>query len=69
MAYEIIFRASLKELFAGTYEKVERDAMKRARKLLRRLPVESMSEEKLRALMAIVEPPLDDLRFEPIARP
>lgn len=69
MAYEVIFRASLKELFAGMYERVEADVIKRANKLLRRLPVESMSEEKLRALMAIVEPPLDDLRFEPIARP
>jgi len=68
MAYEVIFRASLKELFASVYQKVERDVIKRADKLLRRLPADSMTREKLRTLMAIVEP-IDDLHFEPIARP
>ena len=69
MAYEVIYRASLKELFAGLYNTVEGDVTKRANKLLRRMPAGSMSEEQLRTLMAIVEPPFDDLQFEPIARP
>ncbi len=69
MAYEVVFRASLKELFAGMYRKVEEETMKRAKKLLHRLPMESTSEEKWRTLLAIVEPPEDDLHFEPIARP
>jgi DNA-binding XRE family transcriptional regulator len=68
MAYEVIFRASLKELFAPIYKKIEGDVIKRADKLLRRLPADSISQDKVRTLMAIVEP-LDDLRFEPIARP
>jgi hypothetical protein len=69
MAFEVIFRASLKELFAGMYDKVECDVIKRARKLLRRLPVEHVSHGKFRSFMAIVEPPVEDLRWEPIARP
>lgn len=69
MAYEVIFRASLRELFAGMHAKVERDTIKRARKLFRRLPVERMGELKSRSLMAIVEPPVEDLRWEPIAKP
>ena len=68
IAYEVVFRASLKELFTDFYEKVERDTIKRASKLLHRLPMDSTSEEKYRTLLAVVDPPNDELRFEPIAR-
>jgi hypothetical protein len=69
IAYEVIFRATLRELFAGTYEKVERDVMKRATKLLHRLPVEHVSQEKVRSLITITDPPIEDLRWDPIAKP
>ncbi len=68
MGYEVIFRTKLKELFAGIYEQVERDAIKRARKLLRGLVGKPASEEKIAALKAITDPPVDDLRWEPIER-
>lgn len=70
MGYEVIFRAQLKDLFAGIYQQVERDAIKRSRKLLHRLAGgESVKQEKLTALMAIAEPPVEDLRWEPIRKP
>lgn len=69
LAYEVIFNAKLKELFAGIYEQVERNVAKRARMLVRRLASQPKSERKLAALKAIAEPPLDDLRWEPISHP
>lgn len=68
MAYEVIFRISLKGLFPNIYEQVEHKVTKRARELLERVSADSMSREKRAVLMAIAEPPFDDVRFEPIAR-
>ena len=69
MGYEVIFRAKLKDLFAGIYQQVERDAIKRSRKLLHRLAGQAVKQEKLTALLAIAEPPVEDLRWEPTDKP
>ncbi len=69
MAYEVIFGAELRELFADMYDKVERGTRKRARTLLRRLPAERMGELKSRSLLAIAEPPVEELRWEPVVKP
>jgi transcriptional regulator with XRE-family HTH domain len=67
LTYGVIFQVPLKELFAGIYEQAKRDVAKRARKLLRRLAGQQASERKVAALKAIIEPPLDDLRWEPVS--
>lgn len=68
LACEVIFRAPLNELFGGIYEQVERDALKRARRLVRRLGTKQKSQPKLAALKAIIEPSFDSVRYEPVRR-
>lgn len=67
MAFEVIYRTRLKDLFPGMYNKVEYDVVKRARKMLRRLPARYERHTKWRSLLAIAEPSVEDLRWEPIS--
>src|SRR6185436_5026560 len=60
MALEVVFRTPLKELFSRMHEKVERGVVKRARKMLRRTPVEHLGHQKFEALIAIVDPPIEE---------
>ena len=56
LAYEVIFGAPPRELFAGVYEKVERDTKKRVELLARNLSgvkSEPSNARKLQALGAI----------------
>jgi len=58
-AYEIIFRAPARELFAGTYEAVGLSTLKRARELiarLRRRPPTRLVSAQLASLEAIRPP-------------
>jgi transcriptional regulator with XRE-family HTH domain len=55
-AYEIIFRTLARQLFAGTYLKVEKDVMRRAQLLARKITTAKpgpITERKLSALRAI----------------
>jgi len=67
-AYEIIFGAPSRELFAGIYERIERTARRRARLLADRLGKAAMSRVNahklaaLRALAASVEKKLSENR-------
>jgi len=66
MAIEVIFGARLKDLFPTMYDKVQVRVRMWASKILRQLPVGEVSEQKIRSLLAIAEPPLEDLRWEPV---
>jgi transcriptional regulator with XRE-family HTH domain len=55
-AFEIIFRVPVRELFAGTYHKVERDVLRRAQLLVRKTPAvnpDRITSRKLQALRTI----------------
>ena len=56
LALEIVFASPARELFAGTYEQLERDIRKRARRLIRKLeraPRTRSTDAKLELLRAI----------------
>ena len=58
-AYEIIFHVPVRELFAGIYQKVESDVLKRAQLLVRKTPAvdpNRITSRKLQALRAISGP-------------
>lgn len=57
-AYEIVFHAALRRLFAGLYGEVEKETLKRTKRLLVRLrnaSKEQLSLRKQQALKAIVD--------------
>ena len=59
LAYEALFRVPSRELFAGAYEKVERQIAKRARTLAQQVahePSSPMRDHKLAVLTAVVRP-------------
>ncbi|TAM80981.1 MAG: hypothetical protein EPN47_13940 [Acidobacteria bacterium] len=53
LAYEIIFRAPVRELFAGLYQKVEAEAIARARSLADGLSSSGASPLTLRKILAL----------------
>lgn len=58
-AYEVIFRAPARELFAGVYERIEREITRRALALSKRLgerPESSRTQRKLESLKTIYVP-------------
>jgi transcriptional regulator with XRE-family HTH domain len=58
-AYEIIFRVPVRELFAGIYQNVEGDVLRRAQLLVRKAPAvnpDRITSRKLQALRAISGP-------------
>ena len=65
-AYEVIFRASACDLFAGIYRQVERATLARARQLARRLQTSGadgrLTARKLAALRSLGAAPADNHR-------
>ena len=61
LAYEVIFRVPVKELFAGLYQKVEKRVTKRVQKLARKLASADPEQGTLRKLaflqVLLSEPP------------
>ena len=53
LAYEAIFRVSAKELFAGLYQKVEKNAQSRARLLAKKLNVSGLDYITVRKLAVL----------------
>ena len=59
LAYETVFRAPARDLFAGAYQKVERQTARRARLLVQKLVTTKpsrMEAQKLAALKSIAAP-------------
>ena len=59
LAYEIIFRVPMRQLFAGMYHKVEQEVSRRARLLVRKTLAakpDASTSRKLQALRAISGP-------------
>jgi hypothetical protein len=56
-AYEIIFKRSVRDLFAGIYEEVRRDIRARAKRLLKKVPEAeaARTSRKLELLRFIVD--------------
>jgi len=57
LAYEVIFGTSIQELFAGVYEEIERNVLKRAELLVQKLYTESpdlLTARKLEHLRAML---------------
>ena len=53
IAYEVIFRAPARDLFAGTYQEVERDVLRKAQLLARKIPAVNPDAPTLRKLQAL----------------
>lgn len=69
LAYEVIFRVPVRELFLGIFEAAERETRKRARYLARQIERHHGSrlvEQKLTALRALTAPPPGDLSIHPL---
>jgi len=69
LAYEVIFQKPARELFAGLYDRAERQTMRNLRLLLSRLRRRRESSalaRKIANLRAVVEGGANDLRYEPI---
>jgi transcriptional regulator with XRE-family HTH domain len=67
LAYEIILRVPVRELFAGIADEVERTALRRARLLHRRLVRQRESAvvtQKLAALRAFTAPKVEEVTYE-----
>lgn len=52
-AYEIIFQAALRRLFSGLYVEVEKQALKRGRRLILKIEKAARGKESLRRLEAL----------------
>jgi transcriptional regulator with XRE-family HTH domain len=68
-AYEAIFQKPARELFAGIYDRAERETLRRARLLVGRLRKRQASPilaRKIASLRAVVEGEPEDLRYEPL---
>jgi transcriptional regulator with XRE-family HTH domain len=66
-AYEAIFQKPARELFAGIYDRAERETLRRARLLVTRLRKRRESPllaRKIASLRAVVEGGLEELRYE-----
>lgn len=70
LAYEALFATPVRDLFAGLAQDAEREAKKRARRLLRRLTARTRHpavERKLATLRALTEyVPVEEVRYEPL---
>ncbi len=69
LAYEVIFQKPARELFAGIYDRVERETLRRVRQLVSRLRKRQESPVLARMiadLRALVEGGEDELRYAPI---
>ena len=70
LAYEALFATSVHDLFAGVAEEAERATRKRARRLLRRLAMQTRHpavEQKLATLRVLADnPPVEEVRYEPL---
>ena len=69
LAYEVIFQKPARELFAGLYDRAERQTMRNLRLLvsrLRRRRESSALARKIANLRAVVEGGATDLQYEPI---
>jgi transcriptional regulator with XRE-family HTH domain len=67
-AYEAIFQKPARELFAGIYDRAERETLRRARLLVSRLRTRQASPvlaRKIANLRAVVEGEPEELRYEP----
>jgi len=67
-AYEAIFQKPARELFAGIYERAERETLRRVRLLVGRLRKRQKSPllaRKIASLQAVVEGGPGELRYEP----
>jgi transcriptional regulator with XRE-family HTH domain len=70
LAYEVIFQKPARELFAGLYDRAERQTMRNLRLLvsrLRRRRESSALARKIANLRAVVEGESNDLRYEAIS--
>ncbi len=68
-AYEVIFQKPARELFAGIYERAERETLRRVRQLVSRLRKRQESPILARMiadLRALVEGGDEELRYTPI---
>jgi len=69
LAYEVIFQKPARELFAGIYDRAERETLRKVRQLVSRLRKRQESPalaRKIAGLRAVVEGGLDELRYEPL---
>jgi len=69
LAYEVIFQKPARELFAGLYDRAERQTMRNLRLLvsrLRRRRESSALARKIANLRAVVEGGEEELRYAPI---
>lgn len=70
LAYEVIFRKPASELFAGLYDRAERQTLRNLRLLLSRLRRRRDSSglaRKIAHLRALAEGESGDLQYEPIS--
>ena len=70
LAYEVIFQKPARELFAGLYDRAERQTMRNLRLLVSRLKRRQESPvltRKIANLRAVVEGESNDLRYEAIS--
>ena len=68
-AYEGIFQKPARELFAGIYDRAERETLKKIRLLVSRLRKRQESPalaRKIASLRAVVEGGAEELRYEPL---
>jgi transcriptional regulator with XRE-family HTH domain len=68
-AYEAIFQKPARELFAGIYDRAERETLRKIRILVSRLRKRQESPvlaRKIAVLRAVVEGGQEDLRYEPL---
>ena len=71
-AYEAIFQKPARELFAGVYDRTERETLRRARQLvsrLRRRQDNPVLARRIASLRAIVDGKSEELRYEPMTEP
>lgn len=69
LACEAIFQVPVQELFRGVYDDAEREALKQARFLARRLRIQTQSPivaTKLTHLRRLAEQPIDELEIIPL---
>jgi transcriptional regulator with XRE-family HTH domain len=70
--YEAIFQKPARELFAGIYDRAERETLRRVRQLVSRLRERQESPvlaRKIAGLRAVVEGGEEELRYAPITGP
>jgi transcriptional regulator with XRE-family HTH domain len=68
-AYEAIFQKPARELFAGIYDRAERETLRKVRQLVSRLRKRQESPllaRKIAGLRAVVEGGEEELRYAPI---